>query len=251
MSSNYEPYEPLGEFPLPPGVVLPTGFPQIGDITKQLGLPAFGIYTPWGARESGITWEDVDQPPDTNIAVFGINDALLAAAQGIAFNQPIPFVAVLTEGAVPPTPDHVATVLRDTPYKFYQTQAVYQQTDPAPTPRIYFLHWGESRQPGDADKGTGSLTQAAVTLGGKLTYAMQVNYNTTALRKPPAVPFASALAAQVGQADAGGPPGPPPDLPPTEPPPTKKASMVGPVLVGAGIAVVTFFAVREFQKRGR
>lgn len=247
--SSYEPYEPLGEFPLPPGVKLPTGFPQIADITKQLGLPEFGIYTPWGARTSGVTWEDVQQPPDTNIAVFGINDNLLAAAQTIALNQPIPFVAVLTDAAS--TPDHVEKVLKGTPYKFYQTQAVYRQSDAAPTPRIYFLHWAERRQPGDSDHGSGNLTQAAVTLGGKLTYSMQVNYNTTSSRPVPGVPFQSALAAQMAGGGETPAPPPPPDLPPPPTEPPARASMVGPVLLGAGVAAVTFFAVREMQKRGK
>ncbi|NLZ41373.1 MAG: hypothetical protein GX886_09000, partial [Comamonadaceae bacterium] len=150
----YEPYAPLGEFPVPPGVTLPTGFPQIGDITKQLGLPALGLYTPWAARESGVTWEPVQQPPDTNIAVFGINDQLLAAAHGLAFGQPVPFVALLTDKPV--SPEQIVTALKGTPYKFYQTQAAYRQTDQAPTPKIEFLHWAESRQPGDADKGSGN-----------------------------------------------------------------------------------------------
>lgn len=242
---NYEPYAPIGEFPLPPGVSLPVGFPQIGDIAKQLGLPDMGVYTPWGARESGVNWDPVSQPPDTNIAIFGINDAALSAAQTLAFNQPIPFVGFLTASAT--APDAIAQALKGTPYKFYQTQAVYKQADTAPTPRIYFLHWCEHRQPGDAEAGNASLSQAAQQLGGTFVYAIQVNYGTSATRQPPAVPFQSALAAQIG---AESPPAPPPPPNPPPPPPPTKASMVGPVLVGTGVALVTFFAVRELQKRG-
>lgn len=247
--SNYEPYAPMGEFPLPPGVSLPVGFPQIGDIAKQLGLPDMGLYTPWGARTSGVAWEAVSQPPDTNIAVFGINDALLSAAQAMALNQPIPFVAILT--SKPVSLDVLANTLKGTQYKFYQTQAAYKQTDSAPTPRIYFLHWAERRQPGDADMGSGSMQQAAVKLGGAFTYAIQVNYGTSALRQPPAVAFQSALETQMGT-EGPPPPGPPPPPPPppTEPPPAK-ASMGTAFLVGAGVATMTFFVVREMQKRGK
>lgn len=247
--SSYEPYAPVGEFPLPPGVTLPVGFPQIGDLAKQLGLSQLGIYTPWGARTSGVTWEPVSQPPDTNIAVFGINDALLAAAQTLSLNQPVPFVAFLTEKAN--SPEVIADALKGTPYKFYQTQAVFRQSDAAPTPRIYFLHWAERRQPGDSGMGNGSLQQVANSIGGLFSYAVQVNYNTSAMRSSPAVGFQSALETQMGT-DGPTPPGPPPPdplpPPPTEPP--KRASMVGALLVGAGVAAVTFYAVRE-MKRGK
>jgi hypothetical protein len=227
---------------------LPSGFPQIVDITKQLGLQEVGLYTPWAARESSTTWEPVQQPPDTNIAVFALNDQLLAGAHTLTFGQPIPFVAILTEQPV--LPEQVSAALKGTAYKFYQTQAVYRQTDSAPTPKIVFLHWAESRPPGDVDKGVGSLTQAAASVGGKLTYAIQVNYQSTALRQPPAVPFLSALQAQMGT-----PPGGSSTVPPSTSIPAKvkgKQSLVGPILVGAGVAVVTFLTARSLQEtRGR
>lgn len=246
---NYEPYAPLGELPLPPGVVLPTGFPQIGDLAKQLGLKTFGVYTPWAARTSGVSWEPVSQPPDTNIAVFAINDALLAAAQALAWGQPIPFVAVLTEKSI--SPEVLTKAFGGTPYKFYETQAVYKQSDSAPTPHAYFLHWAENRQPGDAGSGKTSLAQAAAQVGGALTYSIQVNYNTTSARKPPGVSFQSALESQMANEGPVPPPPPPPSPPPpTEPPPTK-ASMAGPLLVGTGVAVATFLVVREMRKGKR
>lgn len=246
---NYEPYAPLGELPVPPGVQLPTGFPQIGDVAKQLGLQPFGVYTPWAARTSGVTWEPVSQPPDTNVAVFAINDSLLAAAQALAWGQPIPFVTLLTEKPV--SPEAITKALGGTPYKFYETQAVYKQTDAAPTPRIYFLHWAESRQPGDVGSGKTSLAQSAAQVGAALTYAIQVNYNTTASRKPPAVPFQSALESQMGNEGPVPPPPPPPNPPPPTEPPPAKASMTGPLLVGAGVAAATFLIVREMRKGKR
>lgn len=242
---SYEPYAPLGESPFPPGVSLPPGFPQIGDIAKQLGLKPFGVYTPWATRTSGATWEAVAQPPSTNVAVFAINDSLLAAAQTLAWGQPIPFVALLTEKSV--SPEVLTKAFGGTPYKFYETQAVYKQSDASPTPRIHFLHWAESRQPGDSGSGKTGLTQVASQIGAALTYAIQVNYNTTASRKPPGVSFQSALESQMASQGPIPPPPPPPNLPPpTEPP--SKASMAGPLLVGAGVAVATFFVVREMRK---
>lgn len=245
---SFEPYAPLGEMPFPPGVHLPVGFPQIGDISKQLGLAVLGVFTPWAARESGVTWQPVKQPPDTNVAVMPINDQLVAAAQALAFNQPIPFVAILTQGATPPSPDHVATVLKGTPYRFYQTQAVYSQADKAPVPRISFLHWAENRQPGDSDGGPGSLVQAASNLSGKLAYATQVNYSSSALRTPPSTSFQSALEMQSGPMPTPSPP--PTDLPPppTEPPPTEAATMVTALVVGAAAAAAGFMIMRSQQK---
>lgn len=249
---GYEPM-PLGQdvgLPAPPGTSFPTGFPVdlFVQIASILRLKSIGIYTPWAGREGGIDWEPVRQPPDTNITVSILTDQAVLAVPTATFGSQLPFVAILTE--VLPTPNHVESAWNGSPYQAYQTQAVYRQDDPRPTPRIYFLHWGELRPPGGG-RGNKSLEAAAAMIGGKLVFAMQVNYATTAMRQPPALPFDQAIALQLG---TGGPKPiengvmPPPVTTPPAPP--KKASMVAPVAFGAAIAAVTYYVMRRVKKGG-
>jgi hypothetical protein len=246
----------IGQFPTPPGVTLPVGFPGLelfGQLIEQLGLEKLGLYTPWGARESGVEWEEVDQPPDTNIAAFVINDAVLKTAMGITFGNPIPFIAVITDGL--PTPATVEAAFAATPYQFYQTQAVYRQEDKSLVPRLYFMHWAEYRKPGDPLHGKGSIDTAAAKISGTCVYATQVDYTSTAQRSPPPVPFQQALTAQIGGGALPPPPLPgdlPAPPPPGAPAPTEaapKKSYVLPVILGIGLAAGTFAAVRAIRKK--
>jgi hypothetical protein len=244
----------MGEIPAPPGVSLPAGFPGLelfGQLIDQLGLTKLGVYTPWAARESGVEWEEIDQPPDTNIAAFVINDALLRTALGITFGNPLPFIAIVTDGL--PTPTQVSQALALSPYSFYQTQACYRQDDTGHVPKIYYVHWAEYRKPGDPMHGKGSIDKAAQMVNGTSVYAAQLDYRSTAFRASPPVPFSQALAEQAGGA-LGPPPLPPELAPPGSQPPGPTPSIsparayVVPGLIALGLGAVTFAIVRQMRK---
>lgn len=247
----------LGQMPAPPGVVLPAGFPGLeifGTLISQLGLSKLGLYTPWAARESGVEWEEIDQPPDTNIAAFMVNQQALNAAMALTFGSPIPFIALITDGL--PTPSQVEDAFDLSPYSFYQTQATYRQDDAAAVPKIYYVHWGEYRKPADSMHGKGSIDSAAQKISAAAAYAAQVDYKSTAMRGIPVQPFSTVL-----QQQAGGGLGPPPipgSLPPpgSQPPtatPTvspKKTSWLVIGLVGAAAAAGAFVVTRAVRKKG-
>jgi hypothetical protein len=241
----------LGTTPAPPGTVLPPGLPGLemfGSIVQALGLKEVGLYTPWAARESGVEWEEVDQPPDTNVVAFSVNQQALNAAQSVTFGQPLPFIAIITSGM--PTPSQVESAFDLSPYTFYQTQAVYRQDDKAAVPRIYLMHWGEYRKPGDAMFNKGSIDQAAAKLAGASVYASQVDYKTTAQRTPPSQPFATVI----GQAGpAPGPELPPPPPPAVPPPPSTGPKKTPPWLIigalGVGAAAIAFIATRAIREK--
>lgn len=238
-----------GGIPVPPGQSLPAGlFPTIfRDVITRLGLPQIGLYTPWATRD-GTRWTEIQQPPDTNIAAFSMSDALMQAAMVATFNQPLPFVAFLGDSEIVPT--LIDQALKSTPYAFYETQAVYDQGDTAPVPRIRFLHWAQRRQPGDPDDGTGSLDQVAGAIGAPLVYAMQIAYQQSARRDVPAISFALALQQQAGGVVQPPAVTPPPSLPTTTAPPGSAGkSYVMPAFVGAGVAAVTFFVVRQYRRK--
>jgi len=217
-----------------------------------------GLYTPWAARSSGIEWELVAQPPDTNVTLFTLTQAQLDAATQLAFGQALPFVVVFSKSVM--APSELELAFKGTPYAYYETQAVYSQGDSSPIPVIYFMHWGQLRNPGDTDGGSNSVDKAALQANGTLGYAFQVDYKASAVRQPPAMAFGAAFAQQFGgpvevPPEPPPPPGPlpPPPGPPAPPPPTgppeAKASLVGPALVGLGAAAATFFAVRAMRKK--
>ncbi len=238
----------MGLSPGPAGLAIPEIGQLFADLGSKLSLPDLGVYTPWATRVGGIQWDLVSQPPGTNVAIASLTDVAWKMALGVGFGQALPFIGVLSERL-----PEVSVLERSwigTQYEVYETQAVYAQTDQAPTPRIQFLTWLSLRAPGDGDKGSGSLEQAAVESGGRLVFATQVDYRSTATRGVPGMPFLGALEEQLG---GGGQPGerpPPPPVDPIGPPPVVDPGAAAPseggvswapiaALVGA--AVVTFF----------
>lgn len=248
-------YEPLSlgqaPIPAPPGTSFPTGFPleALAQVAQFLNLQSVGLYTPWAGRAGGVDWIEVRQPPDTNIGVFALNDQAVLMVPQATFGQQLPFVAILSDRLA--TPSGVEAAWEGTAYKAYDTQAVYRQDDPLPTPKISFLHWGELRGPGDG-RGNKSLEAAAAMAGGKLVFAQQVDYNSTATRKPPPVPFEQALAVQLGLAKSHGPlPTAPPVGPAIGPAKPSPVVPIVPIAVAAGAAALVYYLVRKSQqKRG-
>jgi len=252
----------MGLIPWPSHIVgTPAGGDLFADLATQLKLPDMGLYTPWGWRSTAVDWIPVDQPPSTNIAVSSLNDAAWKIALTIGFGQALPFIGVLTTAPqmadlVLPSIKAFDSAWKGTQYEVFETQAIYSQTDKRPTPQIHFLTWLRLRDIGDPDKGNGSLERAATESGGRLVFAGQVDYASTATRSTPATPFETALEQQLGVAPPGLPSGPPEPMvepPPVGPaPPTEQPASGGfnwkPWAVAAGLATGTFLVARKVIK---
>jgi hypothetical protein len=256
------------------GVIAPPGVPasggdalsMLGSIVSQLRLPEVGVFTPWGGREGDLDWFAAKLPPSTNISLAELPREALELFTSLNFGAPLSWIAVHAPLAVPvPTTDQVQSAFVGTPYEFFETVAVYSQRDPKEPPKISLLHWARLRSAGDPEAGRILLHDAAHRLGGKVMLAMQVNYDTTKLREPPATPFLDALHSQIGVAPLPAPPKPPPGVP-AEPPlpgppepglpaaPPKKAAMPWLPIIGAGVvtAALGFVVVRSVRaKKGR
>jgi hypothetical protein len=249
-------FKALGVTPAPPGTELPSGYPGAelwGVLAQQLGLQRMGVYTPWAGRAGGIEWEMVAQPPNTNVVAFPINDAILQTITSLTFGHALPFVAIVTDRLA--TPAEAEAAFNGSPYRFYETQAVYRQDDPGNPPKISFMHWGEYRRPEDPQHGKGSTEDVAKRIGSTLVYGIQANYDDTATRSPPDAGFIDALQQQLSPMESPLPPAEPPppgeEPPPGDPPPPgepDKASMFTPILLGLGLAVGTFVVVRHVRK---
>ena len=229
----YESAEPRNQFgqhleinalAAPPGYsVAPQLAELLRGIESQLGLVEAGLFTPWAKRESDLDWDEI-QSPTSNVAAFSIDDAQLNKATEVLFGQPLPFVAVLTPLLAPEAVVQNASHL--TKYEFFETQAVYRQTDPKEIPTIEFLHWYQVRDLG-AGGGSMPMSTVATALGGKLVFAQQVPADGTTTRAAPLVSFQDALRAQLGVSPLPGAPVGPPPLPgfpgPEDPLPTEPA----------------------------
>ena len=195
----------------PPGHSLQTNLVELlRGIEDMLGLVELGIYTPWARRDGDLAWTEIHKP-DTNVAVFSIDDAQLNRATNELFGQPLPFVAVLTPLMHPMLIAKNASLL--TRYEFFETQAVYNQTDSNEPPQIQFLHWYRVRDLGASGGGTMPMSTVAVALGGRLVFGQQVPVESTTSREAPFMPFESALDAQFG----GSPVPSLPEIPPLPP----------------------------------
>lgn len=238
----------MGELPAPPGTELPPGYPPL-DVATQLKLPAAGLYTPWAARDGKTDWQQVQQPPSTNVAAFQVNDAAIQAASLIAAGQQLPFVVVLTKDAKSPT--EITTAASGSPYDFYETQAVYSQDDKAQEPTPVYMHWLQLRSPNDSSGGSAPMQAVASRLGGTLLYAFPVDYGSTARRAPPSLPFTTVFDSPAA-APQSSPPFSPPPAPSGPAQATSRSGSMGlAIAFGSIAAAVSFYAVREARSRSR
>jgi len=250
LTGNLELRNGIGLIPAPPGVTIPPQLAAMADlILAQLHLEDLGLYSPWATRTSDVSWQEIRQPPDLNVAVAGFSDSLLLQSSVITMGQGIAFLAVLSESL--PLQSVVGTAFTGTAYSYYETQGVYRQSDTAAVPHISFLHWIQRRQAGDSAYGGGSLDAAAARLGGRLVLAMQTPGQGTVMQRPaPALTFSLALQQQLGIVPTGTPGTNviDPSLVHVDTPPVKKANVFGdwllPGLLGLGLAAGTFAAVR-------
>lgn len=264
---------PIGSALGAAGVIGPYGTPTpatnildvLGDLSSLLGLVEIGVYTPWAARESSITWQEVRQPPETNVSIAGLTDANLRAVVTATFGTPLGWVAILSD--VLPSVEVPEQAFQGTPYEFFHTQAIYSQADPKTVPTIRYLHWGRLRDQGDTWGGNANLEPVAAELHGTLVFAMQVNYDLTRQRAVPSASFEQAHAAQRGVVTIpitdGGPPAfpdPLPDAPlpapypePDAPAPAATGGSFWLPVIGAGVvcSVLGFVVVRAVQAKKR
>jgi putative hemolysin len=184
----------------PPGTSLGQLSPDVfADLAAELGLPSLALMTPWATRAGDIAWTPITHP-DTNIMLWGLTDAQLAAVTAATYGQPLPFVGIVTEG--PLTDASLERLWEGTPYAPYETQAVYGQHDDKPVPTILFLHWGELLGPESAPARPRSLESAASHAQGQLVFAAQVPRQPQTDREEPVMPFESALSAQLSLSQA-------------------------------------------------
>jgi len=191
------PWDGLTMIPAPPGTSLGQMPAQsiFSEVTTTLQLSSLGIYTPWATRSGDTAWEEIANP-DTNIVLWGLNDAQVNAVPQLTFGSPLPFVAIVTKG--PMTQGDVAAMWDGTAYAPYETQAVYRQDDAKGVPTIYFLHWGERIDMSKLPAQTLAIGPKAAAVGGVLVFAAQVPVQGTTMRAPPSSPsFDAALQSQL------------------------------------------------------
>jgi len=240
-------WDDLPMIPAPPGTSLGDMPAQsvFSEVTTALGLSSLGIYTPWASRTGDTNWDEI-KSPDTNIVLWGLNDAQLNAVTQLSFGSPLPFVAVLTK--VPLTQTAVAAMWDGTAYAPYETQAVYRQDDAKGVPTIFFLHWGERIDMAQLPKQTLAIGPRASAALGMLVFAAQVPVQGTTSRPPPASPsFQDALQSQMmANAPVTASPSTQAALAPATPAASASSAtdLSLPIAIGLGAATLTYLLWR-------
>jgi hypothetical protein len=256
--------------PLPQG----TGLGQLQalelfeNVPQQLALPFLGYFLKWAEREGDLQWREVSAPLPPNhsdaLALYALTDQQVRQAEEIAFGDPLPFVAIVTQEPLSATA--VEQMWKKTAFAPYETIAIFKDGDPEVVPRIYFLHWGQRIDMANAPQHVEPLESAALQYNGQLVWAAQTEsiYGEGWRIGPegsrthwPTLPFSDALAAQLALTPASAQPGAPPAPPPqivtqtTVAPATPSfwSSTNAPIIVGFGAAALAFFWVRKRQEQ--
>ena len=234
------------------------------ELADALGLAPIGVYTPWATRVSDLEWESPERAPDTNTALWRLTDVALQAARDVTFGSPVPFVAILSQ--TPLTSTEADSLWSGTPYRAYETQAVYRQDDGKPIPTIFFLYWGERLDESEVPPHPRSLEQTAAIAEGVLVFGMQIPAGSSTTRDWPATPFATALEMHdLIESPARAAPAPVPVPVPVPAAPARSTSPAAasprsgalalssepdwkPWAVGAAVAVGAFFVWRQVKK---
>lgn len=148
------------------------------------------MYTEWAAQSGDVTW--TEQTPVNNYQAFAILDQQLVAVATTALSVPTTLAIISPVLTFSTT---VSSALANTPYAYQKTEAIYSQLDPRQPPQIFFLYWITLRSAADPNLGNISLNFAASSVGGVLSYALEVP-KASSDRARPSISFSSALQAQ-------------------------------------------------------
>lgn len=174
--------------PAPPGYDVDG---QVKELLRELPgqLKPFGLVTPWAVKHGDLQWEQLRQPTSMNIELYRITDADMRRIFTELFYLELPYIAFLTRKNIPVA--ILDQAFEGTPYEYFETHAVYPQTDKRDVPQILQLHWLRRRAAGDqARRFTGPVVES---LGGVMLFAQQVPAARSSLRTAPVVTFADAL----------------------------------------------------------
>lgn len=265
MFSQYQPSRQVGRNFLvpalgaPPGTAIDPGLADLlSNLTTQIGLSSAGVFTPWAGRVSDLQWQEI-KSPDTNIAMFGIDDRQVNLAQQLMFGQPIPFLTIRTLQVAPTA--KIEQALGGSAYELFEVQATYSQEDNDPIPQIWYLYWVR-RLPLE-EEGKKSMEQVAQELNGSLYFSQQVPAESSTLRSAPTVSFEQARGGStpVEPPKTTAPTNPAPKPPKTTPvvpdeplfpvqprPQSGLSAWIGPVALGVAVAAGTVAFVKAVRK---
>jgi len=206
------------------------------------------VLTPWGKLVPaqgplGFRAAPLSARPVDNIATFDLSE-VGELIRSLGITGPPQFLAVVSDEPLPVS--DVERAVASTPYARWGNPLVaFNQDDQGGVPRAYFVYWLIEREPGDPSGGSGSVQNAARSLGAGAVFAQRVDAAATTRRPFPSTPvyavvetqapgaFPAAPKAQVpprmeglGQQGDGTP------TPEEEEPEPEKPSIVVPALVG-------------------
>ncbi len=147
-------------------------------------------YTEWASLSGDVTW--TEQTAVNNYQAWAILDQQLVAVAGTALSVPSTLCVISPVLTFSTT---VSKAFESTPYAYQKTEAVYSQLDPRQPPQIFFLYWLTLRSAADPKLGNVSLNFGAASVGGVLSYVLEVPASAQD-RARPSSSFNSALQAQ-------------------------------------------------------
>jgi len=247
---------PVGQAPATPPLNLP-GIEEAFGMLSSINFLPIGTFTPWAEQVGDASFVALSTPPATNVVLYDLS-AVANILESLGYGEP-GYVAFLTYE--PLTLGFAESAFTGTHYRYWGAEAVFSQSDQAGIPKVYFLYWGSLRDPGDPSGGSGSIIDAAQSVGGQLVFGMQLGREQSGTRWP-GVPFDAAFATQFPLLSPAAPPSalPPPAPPPAPPPPPPEEVAPAPppdvargdfgmaFALGGAVAVVTYLVM---SSRGR
>lgn len=127
--------------------------------------------------------------------LFSVSAAILDTAQRLAFGQPVGFVCVV-DGVRHSQP---SDLFDGTPWEYFESDAVFDESEVAEPPKIRFLYWGKLRDEGAISGNASTLEAHVKTQGGQLVYPVNLPVSGRPL---PTTPFDVAMQRQFGVAQS-------------------------------------------------
>lgn len=149
-------------------------------------------YTEWASQSGDVSWAEVQAV--NNYQAWAILDQQLVTVAATALSVPTTLCVIAPALTFSTT---ATKAFESTPYAYQKTEAVYAQLDPRQPPQIFFLYWLSLRSAADPKLGNVSLNYGASSVGGVLSYVLEVP-KTSSDRAAPSGSFTSALQAQQG-----------------------------------------------------